>query len=161
MFSAFTQPALGSRYNAFYNYTAPQQNERIVINYNYNQLVTTVTLNIENSRPITADVLVKEAILVELDLTINVVIDPLYLSTSNTVLQNLRSALMTAMTATSLGETVDQVSLINAAQAVTGIDRARILYFNVDGQSGSIQSFPAHNNQFYTPNLITINTESI
>ncbi|CAM6003619.1 unnamed protein product [Sphagnum balticum] len=117
--TSFTQPALGSRYNVFYNYTAPQQNERIVITYNYNQLVATTTFNVESSRPITADVLVKEASLVELDLTMNVVIDSLYTNTSTTVLQNLRNAIQAAMTATALGQTIDQVTLINVAQGVT------------------------------------------
>jgi uncharacterized phage protein gp47/JayE len=159
--TSFTQPALGSRYNVFYNYTAPQQNERIVITYNYNQLVATTTFNVENSRPITADVLVKEASLVELDLTMNVVIDSAYTNTSTTVLQNLRNAIQTSMTATSLGQTIDQVTLVNVAQGVTGIDRARILYFNITGQTGSIPYFAAHNNQFFEPNNVILNTESI
>lgn len=158
--ASFTQPPLGARYNVFYNYTAPKQNERIVITYNYNQLVATTTLNVEAARPITADVLVKEAILVELDLTVNVVIDPTMLSSTSTILQNLRNALTAAMTTSKLGQTIDQVTLINVAQGVTGIDRARILYFNVTGQTGSILSFQSHNNQFFEPNNIVINTES-
>jgi hypothetical protein len=91
----------------------------------------------------------------------NVVIDSAYTNTSTTVLQNLRNAIQTAMTATALGQTIDQVTLINVAQGVIGIDRARILYFNVTGQTGSIPHFIAHNNQFFEPNKVTLNTESI
>lgn len=158
--TSFTQPPLGARYNVFYNYTAPQQNERIVITYNYNQLVTTATLNVESSRPITADVLVKQAIEVPLDLTMNVVIDPTMLSSSSTIVQNVYNAVSAALTTAQLGQTIDQITLINVAQGVSGIDRARILYFNVDGYQGSILSFPALNNQFFVPNIITLNTES-
>jgi hypothetical protein len=57
----FNQPITGSRYTVYYNYLAPQPNERIIITYNYNQLISTVTFNIENSRPINADVLVQAA----------------------------------------------------------------------------------------------------
>lgn len=158
--TSFTQPPLGARYNVFYNYTAPQQNERIVITYDYNQLVTTATLNIEASRPITADVLAKQGIEVPLDLTMNVVIDPTMLSSTSTILQNVRNALSGALTTTKFGQTIDQITLINVAQGISGIDRARILYFNQDGYQGSILSFPAHNNQFFTSNIITLNTES-
>jgi hypothetical protein len=159
--TTFNQPALGSRYNPTYNYLAPKQNERIVITYNYNSLIGNVTLNLENSRPVTADVLAKQAIEVLLDLTMNVVIDPTVIAndTTATVLQNLRNALTAALTVTLLGQVIDQITLINIAQGVAGIDRARILYFNVDGGNGSILSFQAQHNQYFTANNLIINTE--
>jgi uncharacterized phage protein gp47/JayE len=158
--ASFTQPALGSRYSPTYNYLAPQQNERIVINYNYNQLVGTTTFNVESTRPITADVLVKESTLIELDLTMNVVINPTMLSSTTTILQNLRSAINSALTATQLGQYIDQITLINIAQGISGINLARILYFNITGTQGSILSFQAYNNQYFEPNNIILNTET-
>lgn len=159
--NSYTQPTLGAKYNAFYDYLAPKQNERIVINYNVNQLVGNVTFNVENARPINADVLVKQAPLVLLDLTMNVVISSTYLSSSTTVLQNLRSALLTALTTTQLGLSIDQITLINVAQGIPGIARARILYFNVAGTIGSTLTVTAQQNQYFNPNNLTINTESI
>jgi Baseplate J-like protein len=161
MTTSYTQPTLGAKYNAFYDYLAPQQNERIVISYNYNQLITNATFNVETARPINADVLVKQAVLVLLDLTMNVVIATNYLSSSTTVLQNLRSALLTALTTTELGEEVDQFTLISIAQGIPGIARARILYFNVDGTIGSTLMVQAQQNQYFNPNNVIINTESI
>lgn len=160
--TSFTQPALGARYNPTYNYTAPKQNERIVITYNYNKLIGDVTFNIETTRPVTADVLAKQAILVELDLTMNVVLDPTVIQngTSGTVLQNLRSVLSAALSTNKLGQVIDQITLINIAQGVSGIDRARILYFNVTGTAGSILTFQAFNNQYFAPNNLVINTET-
>jgi uncharacterized phage protein gp47/JayE len=157
--TSFTQPALGSRYTPTYNYLAPQQNERIVINYNYNQLVGTTTFNVEGTRPITADVLVKESTLIELDLTMNVVINPTMISSTTTILQNLRSAINSALTATQLGQSIDQITLINIAQGVSGINLARILYFNITGVQGSILTFQAYNNQYFEPNNVILNTE--
>jgi phage-related baseplate assembly protein len=159
--TVFTQPTLGAKYNAFYDYLAPQQNERIVITYNYNQLVGNVTFNVETARPINADVLVKQSVEVELDLTMNVVISSTYLSSSTTVLQNLRAALVSALTTTQLGQEIDQITLINTAQGIQGIARARILYFNVTGTQGSVLSVTALQNQYFEPNNLIINTESL
>lgn len=158
--TAFNKPGLGSRYTAFYNYTAPKENERIIIQYNYNKLISDTTFTIEASRPINADVLVRAAKLVNLDLTMNVVISPTFVSTTTTVLQNLRSQLTAALTTTTLGQEIDQVTLINIAQGIQGIARARILYFNITGGIGQVLSVVANEDQYFQPNNITINTEN-
>ncbi len=158
--TSFTKPSVGARYTIFYNYLAPKQNERILIQYNYNKLISDATFTIENNRPINADVLVRAAKLVSLDLTMNVVINANFLSTSATVLQNLRNQLVSSLTTTTLGQTIDQISLINTAQGVQGIDRARILFFNVTGLPGQVLSVVAAKDEYFQPNSITINTET-
>lgn len=159
--TSFTKPSVGARYTIFYDYLAPKQNERILIQYNFNQLIGTTTFTIENNRPINADVLVRAAILVQVNLSMNVVINPNFLTTQNTVLQNLRNQMVSALTNTKMGQTIDQISLINTAQGVQGIDRARILIFNVVGQPGQVLSLTAEQDQYFQPNTITINTESL
>jgi uncharacterized phage protein gp47/JayE len=158
--SSFTQPGLGARYKVYYDYTAPKQNERIVISYNYNKVITDVTFSIESSRPINADVLAKSANQVLLDLTMNVVIDPTMTSSTNTILQNLRNQLLAALTTVKLGLIVDQPTLINVAQAVSGISRARILYFNRTGGVGQVLKVQAQENEYFAPNNVIINTET-
>jgi len=158
--TSFTQPSLGSRYKAFYDYTAPKPNERISIRYNYNRLLGDVSFNIEKSRPINADVLAREAQQVFLDLTINVVIDAAFKNSTTTVLQNLRDKITSTLTTNLLGSVIDTIDIINAAESVQGIDRARILYFNQSGQQGSITKFQAQEDQYFTSHNITINTES-
>jgi uncharacterized phage protein gp47/JayE len=158
--TSFTQPVLGSRYKVFYDYLAPKQNERIVISYNYNKLVSDVTFNVENTRPVNADVLVKQANQIQVDLTIYVVIVDSMLSSSATILQNLRNQLNATLTTTKLGQVVDQVTIINVAQSVNGIARARISYFNISGSIGSVLSVQAQNNQYISPNNIIINPET-
>lgn len=158
--TSFTKPSVGARYTIFYDYLAPKQNERILIQYNYNKLISDATFTIEGSRPINADVLVRAAKLIEIDLTMNVVINSSFISTSTTVLQNLRNQLIAALTTTKLGQTIDQITLINIAQGVQGIDRARILFFNVAGQPGQVLSIVANEDQYFQPNNITINTET-
>lgn len=158
--TSFTQPSVGARYTIFYNYTAPQQNERIVIQYNYNQLISTATFAIENTRPINADVLTRAAKLVLLNLTMQVVIDPSVIAagTQNTVLQNLQNQLIAALTTNTLGQTITQITLINIAQGVQGIDQANILMFNVDGQSGQVLSITANEDQYFQANTVTVNS---
>jgi uncharacterized phage protein gp47/JayE len=158
--SSFTKPSLGARYTSFYDYLAPKENERIVIQYNFNDLISTATFAVEASRPINADVLVRAAKVVKLDLTMNVVILPTFLNTSTTVLQTLQSQLVAALTTTTLGGEIDQITLINIAQGVQGIARARILYFNVTGNVGQVLSVIAQEDQYFQANTITLNTET-
>lgn len=158
--SNFTQPNIGSRYKAFYDYTAPKQNERIVIKYNFNKLISDATLSIEKSRPITADVLVKSARLVELDLTMNIVLSDGFSTSSTTVVQNLKNKLSGLLTSTNLGGIIDQVTLITAAQGINGVARARILYFNKVGGLGQILVMTAQADQYFAPNNIIINIET-
>jgi hypothetical protein len=158
--TSFTQPLIGSRYKIFYDYLAPKQNERISLRYNYNQLISDTTFSIENSRPINADVLARLAKLVLLDLTINVVISNDYKSSQTTVLQNLRNQLTSALTSITLGYVVDAPTLINVAQGVAGIARARILHFNKAGQTGQVLIIQAQKDEYFAPNIININTET-
>ena len=97
------------------------------------------------------------------NLTMNVVIDPTVISagTQTTVLQNLRNQLVMALTSTTLGNTITQISLINTAQGVQGIDQARILIFNVVGQPGQVLTLTAQQDQYFQPNNIIINTETL
>jgi hypothetical protein len=158
--SSFTKPSLGARYTTFYNYIAPKQNERILVQYNFNRLVSDVTFTIENTRPINADVLVRSAKALKLDLTMNVVIAPGFINSETTVLQNLRDKMVSALTSTTLGTTVDQITLINIAQGVQGIARARILYFNETGGIGQVLSITAQEDEYFQSNNIFINTET-
>lgn len=158
--TSFTKPSVGARYTVFYNYLAPKQNERILIQYNFNKLISDTTFAIETVRPINADVLARAAKLVQLDLSMNVVINANFLNTTSTVLQNLRNQMVAALTTTRLGQTIDQITLINIAQGVQGIDRARILNFNVHGLRGQVLSITAQEDQYFNPNTITLGTET-
>jgi len=157
--TSFTQPTTGTRYQIFYDYLAPKQNERIIINYDYNQLCTSVTFNLETSRPINADILAKAAQQVLLDLTMNIVISNNYLTSKDTIVQSVKDQLISSMTVTKLGSVIDTTTLINIAQSITGVARARIIYFNVTGTEGSISIFQALNNQYFSANNIIVNTE--
>lgn len=156
-FSYFTQPATGSRYIAYYNYLAPQQNERILITYNYNQLVTNATFAVETQRPIDADVLVKAAIELLIDVTMNIIVTTTYTSSSAIVSQNVQNVITTTINTNQLGGTLSSSQLIAAAQGVAGVESAIIIGFNIDGQAGQVILITAQDNQYFVANTITIN----
>jgi len=157
--SLFNQPISGSRYKVTYDYTAPKQNERIIITYDYNKLIGDVTFNVENNRPINADVLVRSATEILVDLTVNVIVSSAYLTSSNLVLQNLKDKLTNSINSNVLGGILDQSDLVNAAYAVPGIDRIRVIYFNISGNSGQVLSITARNDKYFSANNIVINQE--
>jgi hypothetical protein len=155
------QPTTGSRYKAFYDYLAPKPNERITINYYYEQIITTGTLSVESARPIGADVLVKSAQPILIDITMNISVTSAYMNSPSIVTQNVQDAITAALNASALGTTISQSDLINAAYQVSGLARARVLYFNIDGETGSVLTIQAANNQFLAANTVTINLETI
>jgi hypothetical protein len=157
--NSFTQPNIGSRYKVYYDYLAPKQNERISIKYNYNKLISDVTFGVEDTRPINADVIVREAKQLFLDVTVNIVIADDYKNSSTTVIQNLRDKLTAALTSSQLNTIVDTPTIINVAQAVKGVARARVIYFNKNGELGSVVSIQSQKDEYFSANNIIINTE--
>jgi len=158
--SSFNQPSLGSRYTVYYDYLAPKQNERISVRFNYNSLITNATFEIEKNRPINADVIVRSAKQVLLDLTLNIVLTDAYKNSATAVVQSVKDKLITAMTTNELGTIIDNPTLINVAQSVTGVARARIVYFNKTGVVGQVLSVQAQGDEYLAPNTIIINTET-
>lgn len=156
----FNQPITTSRYTAIYDYLAPKINERITVKYNYNKVIGDATFNVENSRIINADVLVKEAIAIPVDITMNIVVSSQSLTSAALVIQNVKNALTASINATSLGTNLDASSLINTAFSVSGVAAARIQYFNVDGKTGQVLNIQAQQNQYLVANTVLVNQVS-
>jgi hypothetical protein len=154
------QPNTGSRYQSTYDYLSPKSNERISIRFNLNKLIPDATLLVENTRPITADVLTKESTAIGIDTTMNIVLFPEFVNNSTTVQQNVQDAIVNALNATSLGTTVDSSDLVVVAQSVEGVDRARVLFFNEKDESGSVLSISAQKNEYLQANEVIINIET-
>jgi uncharacterized phage protein gp47/JayE len=153
--SNFNQPADNSLYDVTYDYVAPQENERITITYNYNSIIDTATLAIEKVRPITADVLVKEATALNIDVSVEILLLPAYQSQATTVTQNVTQAASTFLTATSLGTTVYSAGLINALFSVPGVADVTILNFSIVGGSNTTY-ITAQGNQYLNAGIINV-----
>lgn len=155
-FNNFNQPITGVRYSPTYNYLAPKPNERITIQYNYNQEIATATFAIEVARPINADVLVYEASQILVNVNMNIVISSTTTTAPSIIIQNVINALTAAINATSLGTTLYVSTLLDTASSVGGIVGASIVQFQVNGQAGSVNLITAQNNQYLVANTITV-----
>ncbi|MCK9567792.1 baseplate J/gp47 family protein [Candidatus Pacearchaeota archaeon] len=154
------QPIQGTRYSAYYDYLAPKPNERITIRYNANQVITDNTFAIEQTRSIGADVLVKAAVPILVNLTIAIVVSRGFETSSAVVVQNVKDAITNALNSTALATTVDASDFINVAYTVSGVDRARILAFNKDGVVGQVLSITAQSNQYIQANKVLVQIET-
>lgn len=156
--SNFNQPANNTAYEVDYDYVAPKENERITVTYNHNQLINDATASIEDVRPITADVLIKEAKAVPIDMTIRIVLLPQFEDQEQTVIQDAIDAVTSFLTANTLGSTLDASDVVNALYSVSGIDRVTILNFST-GDSGNRLSITAERNEFLEAGIVDIQTE--
>jgi hypothetical protein len=123
-------------------------------------LITDVTFNIENTRPINADVLAKASVSIPVDVTMNVVVTNAFINNTEIVRQNVQDAVTSALNATELGTIIDSSDLIQSAYTVDGVDRARIMYFNRTGETGSVLSIQAEKNEFILASTVTIVIEN-
>lgn len=153
------QPTQGSRYTAFYDYLAPKPNERITITYNKNQVIEDNTFAIERTRPIGADVLVKAAKPINVNITLASVVERGYETSSTVVAQNVVDAVTQALNATALGTTVDESDFINVAYTVGGVDRVRSTRFNLNGEVGRVLSIAAQKNEYIVANDVVVDVE--
>jgi hypothetical protein len=156
---SFNQPENSSSYFVNYNYLAPKENERITINYEYNKLIVDASQAIENKRPVTADILVKQATKVEIDVTANIVVTQAYKNSAQSVKQDVSDNISSALTASQLETTIDASDVVNSVYNVVGVDRVRITVFNIHGEIGYKNSISAGKNEYLAPGNITVNIE--
>lgn len=141
------QPGVGDSYFANYKFSAPVEGERLTIRYNINRLIQDVTANLENVRSITADVLVKECPLLEVDAGGEVIINQDAIAETSSMVQNVSNAIANLLNSGTLGSTIDYSDIINAATSVPGVDSFNLSLFNESGKPGRRSSIKALDNQ--------------
>jgi len=156
----FNQPISFTNYNSDYSFIAPKNGERLQINYNLNRLVIDATQAIESSRPITADVLVKEAYSIRVDVSGTILINDDFLTEASTIEQNVITAITGLLTTNSLGSKIDYSDVSSIASNVRGVDSVNISLFNKSGETGRKAFIYALENQTIIPGTITINAVS-
>jgi uncharacterized phage protein gp47/JayE len=151
-----TQPSAGSTYFSTYSYTAPKEGERIVVTYNFNRLINDSTFLIEDVRPVTADVLIKAAKALVVDISMNVVALPNFTQSDQTLASNVQEVITSFLSSQGLGTIVDASDIINAVYSVDGVDRVEIIKFNETGETGVRRSIQAGRDQFITAGVIEV-----
>ena len=117
----------------------------VSIDYNYTSAVANLqsVLDDPNNKIITADVLAKEAIKIFIDVNMNVVLQPAYSQTAATTSSTLglvRSALVSTINNITLGNTVQEADLVQAAMNVQGVNNVILSSVTVD------QRYPSYFN---------------
>lgn len=144
----FNQPITGTSYFANYYFTSPVQGERIFVNYTINKTILDVTKQIELlARPITADVLVKEAYSLAVDVTGTILISEDFISESSSIQQSVVSAITGLLNTNKLGSRVDYSDAVSIAATVRGVDSVNISLFNESGKIGRRSFISALENQ--------------
>lgn len=154
-----TQPIAGSTYFVTYDYTAPKEGERLVITYDFNRLINDATFLIEDVRPVTADVLVKAANTIEVDVSMNIVATSNVTITNATLRQNVEEAITSFLTDGGLGTIVDASDVISTAAAVNGVDRVVLTGFNRTGETGLVKSIVAGRDSYISAGVIEVTVE--
>ena len=147
LISSFNQPKQGESYFSDYKFKAPIDGERITVNYNINRLISDCTSAIETVRPITADVIVKEASSVVVNAEGTVVISDGFESESNSIVENVINAISNLLNTSALGSLIDYSDLISVGASIQGVDSIDISLFNESGKIGRRSFIRALDNQ--------------
>ena len=156
----FNQPLSNSIYYANYSFEAPKEGERITVSYNMNKVILDATQAIESVRPITADVLVKEAAELDVDVYGTVLVNDNAINNADTVVQNVANAVVSLLSTSKLGTVIDYSDIISVATAISGVDSVNISLFNESGEVGRRAFIKSLDNQYISPGTIVFEVVS-
>ncbi len=154
------QPPTGRSFFVDYNFIAPKEGERISIKYTINRLLLDATSAIERVRPITADVIIKEAAEILIDISGEILINEDQIQNADFILQNVSDEISRLLSTNRLGPTVDYSDVISVATRVSGVDSANISQFNISGNAGRKSFIKALENQTINPGNIFLKAVS-
>jgi len=158
--SSLNQPSLSDQYQLDYEFTSPKEGERITVSYNINKLILDATSEIERVRPITADVLVKEAEQIMIDVSGTILINDDSLNNTDGIIESVSSAVTNLLSTSALGGTVDYSDIIATAAAQNGVDSVNISLFNESGKTGRRPFIRALDNQYISSGVVSFEAVS-
>jgi hypothetical protein len=132
--------------------------ETVTITYTYFSIMTTLDAAIETVRPITADVLVKLADEVQIDVTA-LITAASTITDEATLRTSVQSAVQTFLTFKNLNGAVEQADVLEVIKDVTGVDNIRIPLDKLAraGLSGT-SDIDLTEREYPTPGTVTINS---
>lgn len=123
-------------------------NEGFVIVYSNNDLVRVVQGEIEVTRHVTADVLVKQALTTPIDIEMTVV--PVRGVNRLSLINNIRTAISRYFNSRELGEGIFQADIIQVIEEVTGVDHTVVPFLKMVRAPGSIVLREEHRSPNFT-----------
>jgi len=149
------QPKSGSTYYADYDFRAPKEGERITVSYNVNRLVIDATASVEQVRPITADILVKEADEILVDVEGTILVNENALGEADRIVDAAINAVSNLLNTARLGAVIDYSDIISVVASQNGIDSVNISLFNENGKTGRKAFIKTLDNQTISPGSIS------
>ena len=141
------QPNDGETYYVDYDFLAPKEGERITVSYNVNRLIIEATVQMERVRPVTADILVKEAEELTVDVEGTLLINEDAISEVDKIVENVTNSVSNLLNTSTLGSIVDYSDIISVAAAENGVDSVNISLFNESEKTGRKAFIKALDNQ--------------
>ena len=114
------QPSDGETYYVDYDFLAPKEGERITVSYNVNKLIIDSTVQMERVRPVTADILVKEAEELTVDVEGTLLINDNALSETDKITENVINSVTNLLNTSTLSSIVDYSDIISVAASENG-----------------------------------------
>lgn len=158
--SQYNQPDSGTVYLSDYQFKAPIDGERITVQYNVNNLIRTATSALETVRPVTADVLVKEAQELIVDASGTIVVNEDFLDDSDSVVESVNNAVANLLNSGRLGDLIDYSDIIQVITSIAGVDSANVSLFNYSGEAGRRSYVKSLDNQTISPGVISFTAVS-
>ena len=155
-----SEPGAGDIYLADYSFIAPKEGERITVEYNVNSSILEATKAIELVRPITADVLIKEAFKLDVEVDGQIVISEDFLSESTRIIEDATAAIVNILSSEKMGTTIDYSDIISVATSIEGVDSLNISRFCLAGEVGRRAFIKALDNQYIAPGIIQLDMVS-
>jgi hypothetical protein len=155
-----TQPNSGETYYVDYDFLAPKEGERITISYNVNRLIIDATVQMERVRPVTADILVKEAEELTIDVEGTLLINEDALGEADKIVENVINSVSNLLNTSSLGSVVDYSDIIAVAAAENGVDSVNISLFNESDKTGRKAFIKSLDNQTISAGTIIFEATS-
>jgi len=157
---AASQPKAGSTYYVDYDFIAPKEGERITVSYNVNRLVIDATASVEQVRPITADILIKEADEILVDVEGTILINEDALSEAGRIVDSVINAVSNLLNTSRLSPVIDYSDIVSVAASQNGVDSVNISMFNENGKTGRKAFIRALDNQTISPGNISFEAVS-
>lgn len=156
-----SQPSTSSTYLADYSYFAPVENERITIQYRYNNVIQTATAAIENVRTLTADVLTRLGVQVVVNVSMTVILDKQAINQQQQIIDQSISAINNLITSNTLNNNLlDYSSFLRVVTAISGVSGADVTVFDYSGSEFDGQAnrkfIQADANQYFAVGTINV-----
>lgn len=154
------QPNTSSTYLTDYSYFGPVENERITVQYRYNNIMQDATTAVEAVRTLTADVLTRLGFEIAVNISMTVILTNQAINQQQQILDQAISAVSTLITSADMGSTLDYSAFLRVVTGISGVEGADVTIFDYVGSNfngtANRKSIQADANQYFVPGTIDI-----